>query len=104
MPTAADDLDDTAPVLALYPAGVPLTLSQFLNPNDSMQQWLTAVLPLVLPSTPDKTQGVQPVPIPVVTANSRKSKNTGRKTSAGTLGTTPKTPRKRSSHKPSAAL
>jgi hypothetical protein len=41
-------LNDMAPVLALCPTVVPLPLTQFLNPNDSIQHWLTSALPLVL--------------------------------------------------------
>ena len=101
MASAPEALDDIVPVLALCPSVLPMTLTHFLDPNDSIQRCLTAALPLVL--APDETPVVQPVPVsPVVTANSRKHKITGKKTSAGTLGTTPKTPRKRSSYKPSA--
>jgi hypothetical protein len=41
-------LDDLTLVLALYPAVVPMPFSQFLDPDDSVCRWLTAVLLLAL--------------------------------------------------------
>jgi hypothetical protein len=83
----AEALDDIAPVLALCPAVVPLPLAQFLNPNDSIQHWLTSALPLVLAPwvTESLTIPVSPAGLPVlaevseaapVVKKSRKPKNT----------------------------
>lgn len=48
MASTAEDLDDVAPVIMLYPSVVPEALSTFIQPDDSVRRWLTAALPLVL--------------------------------------------------------
>jgi hypothetical protein len=84
--TADDDVDR---VILIYPTVVPNAFSQFLTPGDSIQQWLTSALPLVVAPVPDKTS--------VVTAPQQdKPKTTGKPTAAA------KTPRKRSTKKTAA--
>lgn len=108
MPTAADGLDDIAPVLALCPSVLPMAFSQVLDPDDSVHRWLTSTLPLVLAPWVNEALAVpvSPVVIPVVAEaapvvqKSRKSKATDTKTEK-TL--TDKTPRKRSPKTPTAA-
>jgi hypothetical protein len=69
MASASEAPDDVTPMLTLCPATLPLALSQFLNPNHSIQKWLIAALPLVMPPMPNETPVVQVIPVTsVVTA------------------------------------
>jgi hypothetical protein len=78
-------LDDKAPVLTLSAAVVPIAFSLFI-PDDSVQRWLTAALPLVLAPWVNEAEDVPvAVIIPVVPSfnegapvvqKSRKSKTT----------------------------
>jgi hypothetical protein len=76
---------DVVPALALCPAVVPMALKQFLNPDHSVQRWLTAALALVLASVADENPVVQVVPVTlVVTApQENKPKTMGRQATAG---------------------
>ena len=96
-------------LLALCPAVVPMTFSQFLDPDHSVRSWLTAALPLTIAPffAEAKAVPVNLTILPVVAEaapvvqKSRKSKATDTMTEK-TL--TDKTPRRRSQKKaPTAA-
>jgi hypothetical protein len=62
-------LDDKTPVLTLCPSVVPMPFSSFLAHNDSIHNWLTSALPLVLAPFFAEAEAVpvSPVVAPVVT-------------------------------------
>jgi hypothetical protein len=76
--------DGAAPVLALCPTRMPMSLRSSINPDDSVRRWLAAALPLVMPLV------VEAAPVVVLDKTPRKAKATAHKTDAA------KTPRQRS--------
>jgi hypothetical protein len=105
--SAFEALDNVAPVLTLYPAVVPMALTQFLNPDDSVHRWLSGALPLALAPFFAEAEAapVSPATLPVVAGVTEAApvvKKT-RKSEATEETAQDKTPRKRSPKTATAA-
>jgi hypothetical protein len=100
MAPTPEALDDIAPVLALYPAVVPMPLGLYSDPDQSVHHWLASALPLVLAPWVTEAEACSGCPailpvVPSVTEAAPVVKKT-RKSKATEETAQDKTPRKRS--------